>query len=70
LNDFSENNTYKIATSDYLSGGGDNMNFLGKGSIQTTSKKIRDAIIDYIRLKTAENKKLKPVLDNRISYIN
>jgi 2',3'-cyclic-nucleotide 2'-phosphodiesterase (5'-nucleotidase family) len=70
LNDFSENNTYKIATSDYLSGGGDNMTFLGKGSIQTTSKKIRDAIIDYIRLKTAENKKLKPVLDNRISYIN
>ena len=70
LNDFSETKTYKIATSDYLSGGGDSMNFLSNGSIQTTSKKIRDAIIDYIRLKTAENKKLSPTLDNRIRYVN
>ncbi len=69
-NSFSDTKTYKIATSDYLSGGGDSMNFWSTGTIQTTSKKIRDAIIDHIRLKTAENKKLKPVLDNRISYVN
>jgi 2',3'-cyclic-nucleotide 2'-phosphodiesterase (5'-nucleotidase family) len=67
---FSENETYKIATSDYLAGGGDSMNFWATGSIQTTLKKLRDAIIDFIRLKTAENKKLKPFLDNRITLIN
>ncbi len=67
---FSKERTYKIATSDYLAGGGDNMNFWSTGTIQTTLKKLRDAILDYIRLKTTENKKLNPVLDGRISIVN
>ena len=67
---FSTARTYKIATSDYLAGGGDSMGFWSTGSIQTTSKKLRDAIVDFIRLKTAENKKLHPILDNRITFLN
>lgn len=68
--DFSSSTTYKIATSDYLSGGGDSMNFWSSGEIQTTSKKIRDCIIDFIRLKTVNDTKLWYQLDQRISYIN
>jgi len=67
---FSSDSTYSIATSDYLSSGGDNMNFWSSGSIKVTGKKIRDSIIDYIRLKTTENKKLKPILDKRIIIVN
>jgi 2',3'-cyclic-nucleotide 2'-phosphodiesterase (5'-nucleotidase family) len=67
---FSANTTYKIATSDYLSGGGDGMNFWGTGTIQKTGKKIRDAIIDFIRLKTAAHQTLLPVLDQRIMMLN
>jgi 2',3'-cyclic-nucleotide 2'-phosphodiesterase (5'-nucleotidase family) len=67
---FSPNKTYKIATSDYLSGGGDGMNFWSTGAVQKTGKKIRDAIIDFIRLKTASNQTLNPVLDQRILMSN
>lgn len=66
---FSKDSTYQIATSDYLASGGDNMNFWSTGTIKPTSKKLRDAIIDFIRFKTAESKKLNPMLDGRISYI-
>lgn len=66
---FSQDNTYQIATSDYLANGGDNMNFWSKGSIQSTSKKLRDAIIDHIRFKTDSQLHLNPSLDGRISYL-
>jgi len=67
---FLKQNTYTIITSDYLAGGGDEMTFWAKGKITTTGKKVRDAIIDYIRLKTNNGEKLHPVLDKRISYFN
>lgn len=66
---FSREQTYQIATSDYLANGGDNMNFWSTGSMQTTSKKLRDAIIDHIRFKTDNQLHLNPTLDNRISYL-
>lgn len=68
--DFSTSGTYRIATSDYLSGGGDSMSFWSNGLVKTTSKKIRDAIVDFIRLKTANNTNLFYKLDSRISYVN
>lgn len=67
---FSNEKTYKMATSDYLAGGGDQMTFWEKGSIRSTGKKIRDAIIEYIRFKTDKGEHLNPILDKRITYFN
>jgi 2',3'-cyclic-nucleotide 2'-phosphodiesterase (5'-nucleotidase family) len=67
---FSKERTYKIATSDYLAGGGDQMTFWVKGSTRSTGKKIRDAIMDYIRFKTGKGEHLNPTLDDRITYFN
>ncbi len=64
---FDPTKTYKIATSDYLANGGDNMTFWSTGTIETTSIKIRDAIINHIRLQTAQHVKINPGLDGRIS---
>lgn len=67
---FEPTQSYKVVTSDYLAGGGDNMQFFAAGTMRTTGKKIRDAIIDFIRLQTDNHKKLTPVLDNRITLVN
>jgi 2',3'-cyclic-nucleotide 2'-phosphodiesterase (5'-nucleotidase family) len=67
---FSKEKTYQLATSDYLAGGGDMMTFWVKGKIRSTGKKIRDAIIEFIRFKTAKGEQLDPVLDKRITFFN
>lgn len=67
---FSKEKTYKISTSDYLAGGGDQMTFWVKGSIRSTGKKIRDAIIEFIRFKTDRTEHLNPTLDKRIIFFN
>lgn len=67
---FDPGKTYKMITSDYLANGGDSMGFLSTGLIQPTSKKLRDAIIDHIRLQTANQIKIHPVMDGRISLEN
>jgi 2',3'-cyclic-nucleotide 2'-phosphodiesterase (5'-nucleotidase family) len=64
-----ENRSYYIATSDYLAGGGDNMTFFAEGTIRTTSIKIRDAIINHIRLQTDQNIKISQEEDGRIGAI-
>lgn len=57
-----ENETYFIATSDYLQKGGDNMTFLGKPvSILTLDYKIRNVLIDYFKKKDT----ITPVRDER-----
>lgn len=60
---FDKNKTYHVLTSDYLQGGGDNMNFF-KNPIQITDLdyKVRNAIIDYF-LKT---KHIQTQLEGRI----
>ncbi len=67
---FSKEKTYKMITSDYLAGGGDQMTFWTQGKTTTTGKKLRDAIIDHIRFKTSKGESLHPVLDKRITYFN
>jgi 2',3'-cyclic-nucleotide 2'-phosphodiesterase (5'-nucleotidase family) len=67
---FSKEKTYKMATSDYLAGGGDQMTFWVKGSTRSTGKKIRDAIIEYIRFKTGKGEHINSTLDKRITYFN
>lgn len=60
---FDKNKSYNVLTTDYLQGGGDNMNFF-KNPKQLTllDYKMRDAIIDYFRKKDT----LQTAIDNRI----
>ncbi|MDP3353269.1 MAG: 5'-nucleotidase [Flavobacteriaceae bacterium] len=60
---FDKNKTYNVLTSDYLQGGGDNMNFF-KNPIQITDidYKVRNAIIDYFSKTTS----IQTQLDGRI----
>lgn len=57
-----DNETYFIATSDYLQSGGDNMTFLGKPvSILPLDYKIRNVLIDYFKKEDT----IAPVRDRR-----
>lgn len=57
-----DNETYFIATSDYLQKGGDNMTFLSKPvSLLTLDYKIRNTLIDYFK----KYDTIAPVRDNR-----
>ncbi len=60
---FDKNKTYFVLTSDYLQGGGDNMNFF-KNPIQITDidYKVRNAIVDYF----TKTKTIQTQLDGRI----
>ena len=45
---FDNNKTYNVLTSDYLQGGGDNMNFfINPEKLTKLEYKVRDAILDY-----------------------
>ncbi len=60
--DIIDNETYFVATSDYLQKGGDNMTFLEKPiSILPLDYKIRNLLIDYFKKKDT----IAPVRDNR-----
>jgi len=55
--------SYIIITSDYLANGGDNMDFFKESlGIVATGIKLRDMIIDYIKMK----KEIQSILDQRI----
>lgn len=57
-----DNETYFIATSDYLQRGGDNMTFFGKPvSVLTLDYKIRNVLIDYFK----KYDTIAPVRDQR-----
>ncbi len=68
---FDINQSYKVATSDYLSNGGDKMNFF-KNPLETEVLGIllRDAIIEYMTNETKQGRKLSAKLDGRIYKIN
>ncbi|MCG3164275.1 MAG: hypothetical protein POELPBGB_00029 [Bacteroidia bacterium] len=65
---FDKSKTYKVVTSDYLSSGGDKMDFF-KTSLKTevTGYKIRDAIIDYLVNENQKGNKLKLHTGGRIT---
>lgn len=66
---FDKTKNYFVATSDYLSGGGDKMSFFASPvSIKTTGIRIRDALIDHCRNENAKGKKITAALDGRIYY--
>lgn len=61
--EFDDNKSYTVLTSDYLQEGGDKMDFFKKPTkLIKLDYKIRDAIIDYF-IKTDT---LQPVIDNRV----
>jgi len=65
---FDKNKTYKVVTSDYLSSGGDKMDFFKNAiKVETTGYKIRDAIIDYLTNENQKGNSLKPHPGGRIT---
>jgi len=66
-NPFTSRN-YKVLTSDYLAGGGDNMTFfLDPLDEEYLDMRIRDAIIQYLQQADREGRKISSELDGRIS---
>jgi 2',3'-cyclic-nucleotide 2'-phosphodiesterase (5'-nucleotidase family) len=67
--EFDPDRNYKVLSSDYLAGGGDNMTFfLDPVHIEVLDMKIRDAIIKHLRQQDKEGKEIKSSLDGRLSY--
>lgn len=68
---FDENRNYKVLTSDYLAGGGDNMNFfIDPVNYEYLDMKVRDAIIEHLLMKNKKGEKISAKLDQRITIIN
>lgn len=63
-----ENLMYKLAISDYLVNGGDNIDFLKSCKKKTTAIFIRDTLMEYLLQLSAKNQSLHPIIENRISY--
>jgi len=62
-----EKATYKVVTVDYLAEGNDGMEALTQATHYTDSNIIlRDAMIEYVKKLTAENKKIHAIPDDRI----
>ncbi|WP_316788433.1 5'-nucleotidase [Pedobacter frigoris] len=60
--------TYRILTSDYIGGGGDNVPvFKGINEKKVLGLKIRDALLNHIKETEAQGKTLNPELDGRIT---
>lgn len=66
---FDSTKTYNILTSDYLSNGGDKMDFFKDPvKTETTGILIRDAILDYCIAETKKGNMLSSKLDGRFYY--
>ncbi len=67
--DFNPERNYRVLTSDYLAGGGDNMVFfLEPLGYDYLGLRIRDAIIEHLKKKHQEGLPIQSQLDGRISY--
>jgi 2',3'-cyclic-nucleotide 2'-phosphodiesterase (5'-nucleotidase family) len=60
---------YKALTSDYLANGGDQMFFLTDSKKENLNLKIRDALIQYMQVKSRNGATLTTQLDNRINHV-
>jgi 2',3'-cyclic-nucleotide 2'-phosphodiesterase (5'-nucleotidase family) len=58
--------TYTIATSDYLANGGDELELLKAYPQQKSTLLLRQALIDYIRMLTSNQKHITSIKDQRI----
>lgn len=65
---FDRTKTYRVLTSDYIAGGGDNItSFKEPLETKVLGLKIRDALIMYIKDKQASKQKISSKLDGRIT---
>ena len=66
---FDVNNTYYVATSDYLAGGGDKFFSADENnSMVKTEILLRDILINYCKDLTKQNKPVTATIDGRIQY--
>ncbi|MFA4868781.1 MAG: 5'-nucleotidase C-terminal domain-containing protein [Pedobacter sp.] len=64
---FDPQKTYRVLTSDYIAGGGDNaLGFKNPIEKKVLGLKVRQAIINYVKANQAAGKTLNPKLDGRI----
>lgn len=65
---FDVNKTYRVLTSDYIAGGGDNaLGFKNPIEKKVLGLKVRDALINYVKDMQAAGKTINPKLDGRIT---
>ncbi|TCC85776.1 5'-nucleotidase C-terminal domain-containing protein [Pedobacter hiemivivus] len=65
---FDSNKTYRVLTSDYIAGGGDNaLGFKNPIERKVLGLKVRDALINYVKENQAAGKTINPKLDGRIT---
>lgn len=65
-----ENQTYTLAISDYLAGGGDHMAFLKEAKvIEKLTLKVRDLLIEEIREQNSSGQKISASIEGRIKYL-
>jgi len=65
---FDPQKTYRVLTSDYIAGGGDNaLGFKNPIEKKVLGLKVRDALINYVKETQAAGKTLNPKLDGRIT---
>lgn len=66
---FDSTKSYKAVTSDYLAGGGDQYFFLTDAKKEYLNLKIRDCMVQYLKMQSREGKTITANLDQRISYV-
>lgn len=65
---FDSQKTYRVLTSDYIAGGGDNaLGFKDPIEKKVIGLKVRDALINYVKETQAAGKTINPKLDGRIT---
>jgi 2',3'-cyclic-nucleotide 2'-phosphodiesterase (5'-nucleotidase family) len=67
-NSIDDNTTYTIANSDYIANGGDNCDMLKSIPKQNINYLMRDALIEYVKLLTQDNKTVDAKTENRVVY--
>jgi len=66
---FDDKKEYRIVTSDYLAGGGDDMKFFSNPvKYENIGIKIRDAIVEYMKEETQKGNTFNAKLDKRVYY--
>jgi len=68
---FDMNKSYKVATIDFLLGGGDSVSALKNAvTVQHTGVMIRDVVLQYISMLKSEGKDVAALIDGRIKFLD
>ncbi len=63
-----DNAVYTVANSDYIANGGDNCDMLKSIPKQNVNYLMRDALIEYVKMLTQDNKTVDAKTENRVTY--